>query len=228
MCCLPVRRILQIDETSLKLQLGLLFHFGLITFIFLTIVEYLIMQNAYLKEVLQTLERMTLEYKTELSDLNHEQLNWKPDAESWSVGQCVDHIITTNRLYFKIFENLLDGTKPSNFWEKVPFLPSFFGKFLINTTKPDIDKKNKTVPVFEPSKSDIPGDILNTFFENQRELISWIEKSDRFDHQKTILTSPAMKLIVYSLHDVCIILSGHEERHLNQARNVMKMANFPR
>ncbi len=186
------------------------------------------MKNTYLSDILNTLDRMTSEYKRDLGGLNTEQLNWKPNSESWSVGQCVDHIITSNRLYFDIFESLLDGTKPSNFWEKIPFLPGLFGKLLINTTKPVIDKKNKTVPVFEPSKSHIPGNILDIFFETQKELIEYIKKSDVHDHKKTIVTSPATKIITYSLHDVCIILSGHEERHLNQARNVMKMEGFPK
>ncbi len=186
------------------------------------------MNNFYLKDILETLDRMTMEYQRDLSHLNVEQLNWKPNPTSWSVGQCVDHIITTNRLYFTIFKSLLDGTKPSNFWEKIPFLPTMFGKMLIKTTQPIIDKKNKTVPEFEPSKSEIPGDILNTFLETQKELIAWIEKSDIVDHEKTIVTSPAAKFVTYSLHDVCIILSGHEERHLNQARNVMKLEGFPK
>jgi DinB superfamily len=186
-----------------------------------------IMKNQYLTEILQTLDRNRNEYQQELASLNSEQLNWKPDAENWSVGQCIDHVITTNKQYFKIFESLLNGTKSSNFWEKVPFLPGFFGNFLIKVTQPEITKKNPTVPVFEPSKSEIPEDILNTFFETHKELVEWIKKSDSVDHQKTIVTSPAAKFVVYSLHDVCIILSGHEERHLNQSRNVMKMQGFP-
>lgn len=185
------------------------------------------MKNAYLSEVLSTLDRMTNEYEKELGTLNAAQLNWKPNPTSWSVGQCVDHIVTTNRLYFKIFDTLLNGTKSSNFWEKVPFLPSFFGKFLIKTTQPIIDKKNKTLKVFEPSKSEIPNDILNTFYGNQKVLIDYVKRSDSVDHENTIVTSPATKIITYSLHDVCIILSGHEERHLNQARNVMKLDGFP-
>ena len=185
------------------------------------------MENVYLVKILETLDRMTVEYEKEIGPLNSEQLNWKPAPEEWSVGQCVDHIITANQLYFPIFESLLNGTKPFNFWEKVPLLPFFFGKLLIKVTEPEINKKNKTVPVFEPSKSDIPDDILNTFFENQKQLIDWIKRSDVLDHKKTIVTSPATKFITYNLHDVCIILSGHEERHLNQARNVMKMNSFP-
>ena len=184
------------------------------------------MKNVYLTDILETLNRMTSEYN-DLVPLNNEQLNWKSNPDSWSVGQCVDHIITTNRLYFKIFESLLDGSKPSNFWEKFPFFPGLFGKLIINSTKPVIDKKNKTVPVFEPSKSEISDDILNTFFETQKVLIDWIQKSDSVDHNNTIVTSPASKFITYSLHDVCQILAGHEERHLNQAGNVMKMKGFP-
>ena len=139
----------------------------------------------------------------------------------------MDHVITSNRLYFDIFESLFDGTKPFNIWEKIPFLPAFFGKMIINSTKPIPDKKYKTVTVFEPCKSHVPGNILDIFFETQKELIELIKKSDSLDHKKTIVTSPATKIITYSLHDVCIILSGHEERHLNQARNVMEMEGFP-
>ena len=185
------------------------------------------MKNTYLVDVLSTLDRVAGEYEKEISPLNSTQLNWKPNPKSWSVGQCVDHVITTNNLYFTIFEKLLSGKKEFNFWEKVPFLPGFFGKFLINVTKPQIDKKNKTLPVFEPSKSEIPDDILASFSENHKQLIEWIKKSDQVDHFKTIVTSPASKLITYNLHDVCIILSGHGERHLNQARNIMKMERFP-
>lgn len=186
------------------------------------------MKNEYLSGILQTFERMNAEYKKEFGALTTQQLNWKPNPDKWSVGQCIDHIITSNRLYFKIFESLLDGTKPSNLWEKIPFLPGFFGKMLINTTKPIPEKAYKTVPVFEPSKSAVPGDILTTFLETQKELVDLIKKTDTLDHKTTIITSPATKVITYSLHDLCIILSGHEERHLNQARNVMKMAGFPR
>ncbi len=185
------------------------------------------MKNEYLDGILQTLYRMNGEYEKEFRPLSSEQLNWKPDSVSWSVGQCIDHVITTNRSYFGIFESLIAGTKPFNFWEKIPFLPSFFGKMLISSTKPVVDKKFRTVPGFEPSKSGIPANILNTFFETQKELIDWIEKSDAFDHEKTIITSPATKVITYSLRDLCVILSGHEERHLNQARNVMKLDGFP-
>lgn len=185
------------------------------------------MKNAYLSDVLLTLDRMTSEYEKEIDPLTSEQLNWKPNPNSWSVGQCVEHVIITNELYFSIFKKLLNGEKQFNFWEKVPFLPSFFGNFLIKTTQPIINKKNKTLKVFEPSKSEIPDDILNSFFENQKILIDFVKRSDLVDHENTIVTSPATKVITYSLHDVCIILSGHEERHLNQARNVMKMEGFP-
>ena len=186
------------------------------------------MKNAYLTDILLTLDHMTSAYDQELSGLHSEQLNWKPNPTSWSVGQCVDHVITSNRLYFDMFESLLDGTKPFNIWEKIPFLPALFGKLIIDSTKPISDKKHKTVPVFEPSKSQIPGNILDIFLETQKELIKFIRRSDTIDHKKTIVTSPASKFITYSLRDVCIILSGHEERHLNQARNVMETEGFPK
>ena len=61
------------------------------------------MKNAYLIDVLKTLDRMTSEYQRDLGQLSSTQLNWKPDPKSWSVGQCIDHVIVTNELYFSIF-----------------------------------------------------------------------------------------------------------------------------
>ena len=34
--------------------------------------------------------------------LSAEQINWKPNAKSWSIGQCFEHLIVTNELYFPI------------------------------------------------------------------------------------------------------------------------------
>ena len=31
--------------------------------------------------------------------LSAEQINWKPSADSWSVGQCFEHLIKANELF---------------------------------------------------------------------------------------------------------------------------------
>ena len=44
-------------------------------------------------------------------DLSDEQLNWKPRPESWSVGQCLDHLAVINPFYLSHFIPLVDRAR---------------------------------------------------------------------------------------------------------------------
>jgi Na+-translocating ferredoxin:NAD+ oxidoreductase RnfD subunit len=69
-------------------------------------------------------------------NLTAAQLNWKPSTDVWSIGQCFDHLITTNKAYIPIIEQVLTGKKQSTLWEKTPLLPNLFGKLLIKYLSP--------------------------------------------------------------------------------------------
>ena len=55
-----------------------------------------------------------------------------------------------------------------------------------------------------------------------------ILKIDHLNHDKTIMSSPVSNMVVYSLKNACTILANHEERHYNQAMNVMNLKEFPK
>ncbi|HTG86752.1 MAG TPA: DinB family protein, partial [Pyrinomonadaceae bacterium] len=60
--------------------------------------------------------------------LTKEQLNWKPGDERWSVAQCFDHLITSNKGYLPIIESVRSGKKQTRFAERLPVLPGLAGK----------------------------------------------------------------------------------------------------
>ncbi|MEO1518516.1 MAG: DinB family protein [Bacteroidota bacterium] len=185
------------------------------------------MKNTYVDPLIEYGHKINADIKEELGVLSPEQFNWKPAPDSWSAGQCVDHLKTTLAQYEPIFAALLEDRKPSNFWEKVPFLPGMWGGMLKSFTQPDIKRKIKTVPVFEPTKSEVLLSVIDAFIERQQGLFNSMRQLDGLDHAKTIVTSPASQFITYSLKDAFAILCMHPERHLNQARNVLKMSAFP-
>ena len=47
------------------------------------------------------------ETKRVFGRLSAEQINWKPSEREWSIGQCFDHLIISNRPYVPIFEEIL-------------------------------------------------------------------------------------------------------------------------
>ena len=161
-------------------------------------------------------------------ELTFEQLNWKPNPDTWSVGQNIHHLITLNETYFQTFENLMINKHQKNWVKKIPFYPSLIGKMLLSSTNPDRRTKIKTRPVFEPSTSDIPLSIFDQFEKHQKKLLKYFGALDHLDHSKTIISSPAGNFFVYSLKDTWTLIVIHEERHINQAKEIMEMEAFPK
>lgn len=158
------------------------------------------------------------------------QLNWKPSAEQWSVGQCFDHLLTTNAAYFPSFEQLVKGEKQITFWERLPVLPSLFGRLMIRALDPRATRKLKAPAVFRPASSDVSGDVVARFVAQQDRLSEYIKATAAHgrDLRRTIVTSPVSPLITYSLRDGYHLILLHERRHLAQARRVTEAQGFPR
>jgi hypothetical protein len=181
------------------------------------------------ESVTAALQKTADDARATFGSLSAEQLNWKPSEKSWSIAQCFDHLITTHTLYFPLFQKLAAGDTKSTFWEKSSPLSGFFGSYLIKSLRPENVKKMKTTSRAYPSSSEIDGDIIERYAEHQNQLIEAIRKvpSD-IDPKKTIVTSPLMGLVTYSLDDCFTILEVHGPRHFNQAKRVMEHEAFPR
>lgn len=166
--------------------------------------------------------------KTAFGGLSAAQLNWKPAEKSWSVAQCLDHLITTHELYFPLFEKLKTGDAKPNFWEKNSPLSRFFGKFLINGLNPTNLKKMKTTGKAQPSSSEIAAEIVVKYVDHQTRLADAVSSvAPSIDPEKTIITSPLLAAITYSLEDCYTILVYHGQRHFGQAKRVTQTEGFP-
>lgn len=182
--------------------------------------------NPNFSELLDKFQNTTNEVVKSFEHLTPSQLNWKPSAEEWSIGQCVDHLTVTNSHYPAILENVLKGEKRT-FWEKLPFLPNFFGNMLLSFLEND-KKKLKAPKVFEPAQSSVNKDVINKFKTSQNQLAELIKKTSNLPLDKTIITSPVSSMVTYSLLHAYNVLTTHDRRHFEQALRVHKLANFPR
>jgi hypothetical protein len=181
------------------------------------------------QSVIADLKQVADNARTEFGGLSAAQLNWKPAENSWSVAQCFDHLITTHSLYFPLFDKLAQSEIENTFFEKYSPLSGFFGRFLIKSLRPENLKKMKTTSLAQPSSSEIDAEIIDKFCEHQKQLIGHIERlPGNLDPGKTIVTSPLMGLVTYSLADCYTILVVHCQRHRDQAKRVMNVGGFPK
>lgn len=159
--------------------------------------------------------------------LNAQQLNWKPAEKSWSVGQCLDHIIKTNHEFEAEFEKLASGKRENSFWENWSPFSGWAGRFLIKAVSED-SKKAKAPSQRIVPPSEIDGDIVERFAAEIAEVNKKVEACANADRQKTIVTSPFLFVFTYRLDDAFTVLVEHTKRHVRQAKRVMESAGFPR
>jgi hypothetical protein len=172
---------------------------------------------------INTIDKVTEAFKREFGALGVKELNWKPNAASWSIAQNIDHLIVINNTYFSIITSLHNGTYKAPWMAKMNFMVNFLGKMVLNAVQPDRRRKSKTFPVWEPATSDLPANLPDKFEEHQTELKRVIEGSRDLLANNTVIASPASNKIVYKLETAFDIIVAHEQRHLEQAREVYNL-----
>jgi hypothetical protein len=185
-------------------------------------------QTESLPELLSLADSISNETLGSFGELSEQQLNWKPGEEQWSVAECFDHLVTANKAYFPTFAKVLSGEKNNNFWERLPWLPSVWGKLVLKAVAPQTTRKRKNPKIFNPSNSKVDEGIIRIFVGQQNDLLRYMEATQDMDLQKITISSPVSNLITYSLLDAYRIIVNHEKRHLLQALRVLETNGFPK
>ena len=186
------------------------------------------LRDADLTVVLAEAALLARETRHRFGPLSGAQLNWKPGADEWSVGQCFEHLVISNRPYVPIFEAALAGRRPRRLRERVPWLPRLFGTVLLNALRPDSGRKITARPAFRPSSSRIDPAVVTTFLEQHAQLERVMDAGRSLDLAGTVITSPVLGVVTYSLMDACRIIVAHEQNHFVQATRVTESPGFPR
>lgn len=180
-----------------------------------------------LSEMRAETEAIAADAQQAFGHLNAQQLNWKPSAEAWSVAQCLDHLLTANEEMFRPMDKAMAGTKQPAFFERLPMLPGLFGRLMVNAVSPDAKRKLKAPSTAKPAASALDAQTVNRFVTQQRDLIERLQRLERVDAARLIMTSPFARFITYSVLDACRVIVAHERRHLAQAQRVTETPGFP-
>jgi DinB superfamily len=183
--------------------------------------------NDDLKNLTSELQTISADTQNVFGKLSGEQINWKPSETGWSVGQCFEHLIKTNELFYGELDKIADGTRRNSFLENYSPLSGFWANLLIGSLKKDSRKfKAPTQKIVPPSEIDV--NIVENFAAHQAELIGKIKLTESADWNKIKITSPFMSLMTYKLSDGFQVIVEHEKRHFRQAERVMGAEGFPK
>ena len=159
-------------------------------------------------------------------ELTDAQLTWKPGTKSWSIGQCLEHLVVMGSSYNERLAPAIEqarekqGDGEPGLWR-----PSVTGKLLIGIVRPG-SRKARTPGVFKVDVHPRPN-VVGAFIDVQNELSRLLGESRALDLSKTKLTSPASRLVRLNLGDAFSVLVLHAERHIQQAIRVRWDNKFP-
>ncbi|MEJ7700169.1 MAG: DinB family protein [Pyrinomonadaceae bacterium] len=67
--------------------------------------------NDQLNDLTGELEEISQNAQKTFGNLSAEQINWRPSADGWSVGQCFEHLIKTNELFYAELDKIAERHK---------------------------------------------------------------------------------------------------------------------
>jgi uncharacterized damage-inducible protein DinB len=183
--------------------------------------------DAHINSIVKRIEAVSQEAELGFGAFTADQLNWQPGPGQWSIGQCLEHLIISNKQYFPQLKELASNTKHFSFWERLPGWSRLCGAIMLRYVTPSPRFRLPAPKGFLPPHSAVNPEIVSIFKAHNQQLIKYMQAVRNLEYDRPRITSPVASFVTYSLRDAFSLLANHEERHLRQAQQVMRQAGFP-
>jgi hypothetical protein len=176
------------------------------------------------------LERLEREALALAGPLDDAAFNWQPDGgKGWSVGQCLEHLERTNRLYLDALEDALRKAREQGLERKGPLDPGRIGRWFIAQIEPPVRRKTAARKKTQPASRCIKAATLAAFSGEQQRAIDLVRAAAPYDCNSVRYRNPlAAGLRAFNLATGMMVINAHERRHLAQASRVVASPAFPR
>lgn len=185
-----------------------------------------------LKEVLEAQESpyaFALDYydetfntlKKSVSGLTNEQLYFKPSKEAWSISQCLEHIILTENMIFKMVKENME--KPLNPERRQEI--KFSDSEIIAMATDRSTKYKAPEMLITKGKYDDPETAMNDLKVQREDIYSFIKNTSIDDLRNRVNDSPAGATDAYQS---LLFLAAHTARHTLQIEEIKTNTDFPK
>ncbi len=159
--------------------------------------------------------------RAQTANLTTEQLQYKPTPESWSVGQCLEHIALTEKALATMVQTVMD--QPANPEDRE--LLGASDEEVINGVV-DRSTKFKAPEVLQPAGTYTNAEEgLVEIINNRIQILQMIENNSLEDMRNRVADAPFGKIDGYQY---ILFIAGHAERHSKQIDEIIASEGFPR
>lgn len=156
-----------------------------------------------------------------IKELSTETLQWRPQADSWSVLECLEHLNLYGRFYLPEIDQIVKQAKPCKAGQifKSGILGNYFAQSMLPKEKLNTMKTFKSM---NPIHSTLSKEVVDEFVLQQKRMLNLLEACRKVDLNKTKTAISISKLIKLKLGDTLRVVIYHNQRHMVQIENVLK------
>ncbi|HWQ32168.1 MAG TPA: DinB family protein [Blastocatellia bacterium] len=180
-----------------------------------------------LQDYISQLEAIKRDAADLTAGMTETQFNWRPAPGQWSVAECLAHLNATAQQYIPLLSASIAEARERGWLSQGPFRYGWLGNRFVRAMEPPVKMKFKAPKAFVPLPDQPMSKTVPEFMELQDQFISLIGTANGLDLKRARVPSPATKLIKLSLGQGFALITGHERRHLRQARQVKNHPDFP-
>ena len=179
--------------------------------------------HAQLEEYQSHFHTLKAEAAALLDQPDADRLRTPPDDDTWSVAQIFDHLNTAGWLLLTELENAIRTGHERGSYGDPPFQYGFVSRWFIRSMQPSSGWTFTAPSVFEPSPPETlyPNETLEEFRALQDQFADCVADAEGLDLRRIRVGSPAVPLLRISLGAWFEATAAHEDRHLDQARQIL-------
>ncbi len=178
---------------------------------------------------IETLDNSAKRGRQIVDPLDDGQFNWKPTANAWSVGECLDHLNRVARGYVPAMEEVVETADLRN---EGSYRYGWISRKFIDSLAPGT-RPLKTAGAMKPAPVDGSRSQLNKdetiteFLALTARYVEIIRRSEGLDLAGVKMRSPFLWLLRLPIGAFMEALGQHAHRHLDQAERVVAHPSFP-
>ena len=162
-----------------------------------------------------------------IESLSYEQLNWRPNTKSWSVGHCASHLSITAAQYKPAIEAAVREAREAREASDGSAGVGLFWKFVLWIMRSPGRIKMPAPKIFLPLPKQRKKELLKEISKSHDELIAAFESAKGLDVGAVRIISPVKDSFVLTLPRCATLLLAHHERHMAQMGKIQAHAEFP-
>lgn len=152
--------------------------------------------------------------------LTKEQLHFKASEESWSISQCLEHIILTENMIFGMIKEAMANPANPERRSEIKFTDEAILTMIMDRS----EKYQAPEMLIASGKYDDSQAALDDLKAGRTEIMAFIQNTPLVELRNRVSDSPAGPTDAYQS---LLFLAGHTARHTLQIEEIKANSNFP-